>query len=39
MAKQSPMTQPWRFVISENLYARLEAHLFPGDGDELSMAR
>ena len=28
------MTHPWTLTIPESLYKQLQAHLFPGDGDE-----
>ena len=34
MARQSNLNKPWRLIIPEDLYAKLKAHLFPGDGDE-----
>jgi ThiF family len=34
MANLSQLTGPWRLVLPQGLYARLHAHLFPGDHDE-----
>lgn len=34
MAEVPLNNRPWRLVMPEDLYDRLQAHLFPGDGDE-----
>ena len=34
MAQQPPLNKPWRILMTRGMYARLHAHLFPGDGDE-----
>lgn len=34
MAQQPSVNKPWRIIIPEGLYAKLNSHLFPGDGDE-----
>jgi molybdopterin/thiamine biosynthesis adenylyltransferase len=34
MVEVPSLTRPWRLVLPQALYARLHAHLFPGDGDE-----
>ncbi len=34
MAQIALAGRSWHLVLPEGLYARLEAHLFPGDGDE-----
>ena len=31
---EEPGMRPWRLTIAEGLYAELQKHLFPGDGDE-----
>lgn len=34
MADLSRLSMPWRVILPQGLYARLHAHLFPGDHDE-----
>lgn len=34
MAQQPSLNKPWRMLMTSGMYARLHAHLFPGDGDE-----
>lgn len=34
MVKKSRITKSWKLVIPQNLWARLQEHLFPGDDDE-----
>lgn len=34
MAQQPSVNKPWRVLVPEGLYAKLNSHLFPGDGDE-----
>ena len=31
---EEPVMKPWRLTIPSGLYAELQGHLFPGDGDE-----
>jgi tRNA A37 threonylcarbamoyladenosine dehydratase len=34
MASYPSISKPWRLILPQQLYKRLHAHLFPGDGDE-----
>lgn len=34
MAKHPNLNKPWRLIIPQAIYAKLNEHLYPGDGDE-----